>query len=338
METDPSSSSRLGRGLSSMVNEVSTIKAGSTANSGGYLRIPIAQIREVRTGRPSDQTLIESVKKIGVLQPVLVSRGENGYDLLAGSRRLHASREAGLSDVPALIIPPGRAGALDVFLEENLSRQELSETERMRLRDQWTRETGRDEDQARLRIPEIAAQHAGTSTTSGTSSSRIWMTATGVLSFVCAALILFNLKSKSTDNKSEVYPIAFVEHQADEPAVINSDWMNSFVFPGNIREINEGRLKLAFSSPIFEQGQISARGKLYLNQLAAVLLASDVSLHVNVIAQNSDQHAGQLQGAFALDHLVTEGVPPKQLLLRTAPADGNTSDLRVEVYPAKLDK
>jgi ParB-like chromosome segregation protein Spo0J len=85
------------------------------------------------------------VKKFGVLQPVLVAREPKPVTGCSpDARRAQAARDAGLADVPALIIPPDRAGELDVFLEENLNRADLSEFDRLRLRDQWMRETGRD--------------------------------------------------------------------------------------------------------------------------------------------------------------------------------------------------
>src|SRR5689334_1614221 len=72
-------------------------------------------------------TLKESIRERGILQPLLVMRGENGnYILVAGQRRLAAARELGLVRVPVMMLNEIRPDYLVDSLLENIQREELS--------------------------------------------------------------------------------------------------------------------------------------------------------------------------------------------------------------------
>lgn len=72
-------------------------------------------------------TLRESIRERGILQPLLVMRGEEGhYVLIAGQRRLAAARELGLVRVPVMIMNEARPDYLVDSLLENIQREELS--------------------------------------------------------------------------------------------------------------------------------------------------------------------------------------------------------------------
>lgn len=70
--------------------------------------------------------LADSIKQNGLLQPVSVRKSENGYELIAGERRLRASKMAGLNSVPALVYEISREAAAVYTLIENLQREDLS--------------------------------------------------------------------------------------------------------------------------------------------------------------------------------------------------------------------
>ena len=71
--------------------------------------------------------LAESIRKRGVLQPVIVRpEPEGGYTLIAGERRLRASRRAGMNQIPAIM---SEDDLLEVALEENVQREDLSPLE-----------------------------------------------------------------------------------------------------------------------------------------------------------------------------------------------------------------
>lgn len=81
------------------------------------------------------QALANSIKDYGVLQPLLVSRiekksGQVEYQLVAGERRLLASRMIGLSQVPVIIREPTEREKLEVSLVENVQRADLNSMEK----------------------------------------------------------------------------------------------------------------------------------------------------------------------------------------------------------------
>jgi ParB family chromosome partitioning protein len=79
------------------------------------------------------QELAESIKKQGVVQPVLVRRNvQGGYELIAGERRWRAAQLAGLNTIPAIIKEVSDAETLQLALIENLQRQDLNPLEAAR--------------------------------------------------------------------------------------------------------------------------------------------------------------------------------------------------------------
>jgi len=86
--------------------------------------------------------LAESISEHGVLQPIIVIPYKNGgYQIVAGERRFHASKLAGLTKIPALVRTLSDQHRLEVSLIENLQRQDLNVVETatayLKLRDQF---------------------------------------------------------------------------------------------------------------------------------------------------------------------------------------------------------
>lgn len=75
------------------------------------------------------QSLADSIKEKGVLQPLLVRRSGSEYELIAGERRWRASKIAGLTEVPVIVKDFSDKEALEVALVENLLRENLSAIE-----------------------------------------------------------------------------------------------------------------------------------------------------------------------------------------------------------------
>lgn len=75
------------------------------------------------------EMLTESIRSVGVLQPIVVRRDGFEYLLVAGERRWRAAQEAGLLEIPALIRETDDAGSLTEALIENLQREDLSPLE-----------------------------------------------------------------------------------------------------------------------------------------------------------------------------------------------------------------
>jgi ParB family chromosome partitioning protein len=87
------------------------------------------------------QELAESVREHGVLQPIIVTKDGNGYQIVAGERRFRAATIVGLKTIPALIRTMTNQHKLEVSLIENLQRRDLNAIETatayLKLRDQF---------------------------------------------------------------------------------------------------------------------------------------------------------------------------------------------------------
>lgn len=92
--------------------------------------IIISQTQPRRYFAPSAmQMLVESVKKDGVLQPILVRPVGDKYELVAGERRYRAAKEAGLTDIPVVVREMSDSEAVRFALMENLQREDLNPVE-----------------------------------------------------------------------------------------------------------------------------------------------------------------------------------------------------------------
>jgi ParB family chromosome partitioning protein len=103
--------------------------------SGKLLDIPIRAIRpnpfqpRKEMGEREILELAESIREFGVLQPVLVKRVEDGYELIAGERRFRAATKAGLPVIPAIVIETEPLNQQIIALVENIQRKNLSSIE-----------------------------------------------------------------------------------------------------------------------------------------------------------------------------------------------------------------
>ena len=77
------------------------------------------------------ELLIESIKEHGILSPIIVRPLENDeYEIISGHRRLFASKRAGLTEVPALIVEMDRDNAAIALVDSNLHRDNISPSEK----------------------------------------------------------------------------------------------------------------------------------------------------------------------------------------------------------------
>lgn len=75
------------------------------------------------------QQLVASVKKSGIIQPIVVRKTEKGYEIIAGERRWRAAQSAGLLDVPIIIREAEDMEVAELSLIENIQREELNAIE-----------------------------------------------------------------------------------------------------------------------------------------------------------------------------------------------------------------
>ena len=122
--------SGLGRGLGAL------IPTAPTGESGSVLRdIPLSQIKPNQHQPRSyfDEealsSLVDSIKGVGVIQPVLVRQVDDGFELIAGERRCRAARRAGLQTIPAVVQTADDVASLERALVENLHREDLNALE-----------------------------------------------------------------------------------------------------------------------------------------------------------------------------------------------------------------
>lgn len=123
----------LGRGLGALIPPGA---AEHRAPSGtGYREIPVASIRP-NPFQPRDAfdeqalgALADSIREVGLLQPVLVRPAGDGFELIAGERRWRAAQRVGLQSIPALVRETDDNTALEQALVENLQRDDLNPLE-----------------------------------------------------------------------------------------------------------------------------------------------------------------------------------------------------------------
>ena len=118
---------------------MSLLRRKGLFESTKVLFLPIAAISpnpdQPRTcfSREGLEELAASIQELGVLQPLSVRRSKNGgYELISGERRLRASRMAGLTEVPAVIIEADDRKVMELGLIENLQREDLNPAEEAR--------------------------------------------------------------------------------------------------------------------------------------------------------------------------------------------------------------
>ena len=120
------------KGLSALFNTQGIKKQDAEATK--TLRISELEPRKDQPRRNFDENalnqLAQSIKSNGVLQPILVTKQPNGfYSIVAGERRYRASKIAGLTEVPVIIIEGDEKKIAEIALIENLQREDLNPIE-----------------------------------------------------------------------------------------------------------------------------------------------------------------------------------------------------------------
>ncbi|MFN0091016.1 MAG: ParB/RepB/Spo0J family partition protein [Acidimicrobiales bacterium] len=145
----------LGRGLGALIPSELSAPDGEAA----FREIPVSQITANRLQpreRFDEQALLalsDSVRELGVLQPILVrQRDDGGYELIAGERRWRAAQRAGLASVPAIIRRADDTASLEQALVENLHRQDLNPLEEASAYRQLIEDFGMSQEEVARRV------------------------------------------------------------------------------------------------------------------------------------------------------------------------------------------
>ncbi len=139
-------SNGLGRGLSSLipqkVNKAGTTQSGealvhviSEEDKNKVLQIEVEKIKvnPMQPRKNFSETelneLVDSIKKYGIIQPLIVTEKNGDFELIAGERRLRASKILGLEKIPVIIRDASSQQKLEVALIENVQRENLNAIE-----------------------------------------------------------------------------------------------------------------------------------------------------------------------------------------------------------------
>ncbi len=124
--------SGLGKGLSSLIPPGEAVEE---QDHPFYVEVPTEQVvpnpyqPRVHFDEETLGELAASIAELGVLQPILVRRVDDRYQLIAGERRWRAARRAGLATVPAVVRTSDDVSAVEQALVENLHRADLTPLE-----------------------------------------------------------------------------------------------------------------------------------------------------------------------------------------------------------------
>ena len=121
----------LGRGLSALIPGAPEAGEGFA----GLLEVPVNAVspnpKQPRTHWDEEEiaSLAASIREVGILQPIVVRKSGERYELVAGERRLRAAKVAGLATVPVVLRDTGDADLLREALIENIHREDLGPIE-----------------------------------------------------------------------------------------------------------------------------------------------------------------------------------------------------------------
>jgi ParB family transcriptional regulator, chromosome partitioning protein len=151
----------LGRGLASLI-------PGRTPGIDAPAEIPLDRIvgnpyqpRRAVDG-PKLEALAASIAEHGVIQPILVTETLEGYQLVAGERRVRAARMAGLTRIPAVVRQLAELHQLELALVENVQRSDLNPIEEAHAYRQLIDDFGFSQDQVAAKVGRARSTVANT--------------------------------------------------------------------------------------------------------------------------------------------------------------------------------
>ena len=144
----------LGRGLNALLPDIEHLESVSKE----YFQCDIELIRpnryqpRLRFSEDELEGMARSIKEQGIIQPLLVRKDENGYELVTGERRLRAAKKAGLDQVPVIVKTITDTDLLEMSIVENIQREDLNPMEEAEAYYQLIAKFDLTQDQAAARI------------------------------------------------------------------------------------------------------------------------------------------------------------------------------------------
>ncbi|RME37001.1 MAG: ParB/RepB/Spo0J family partition protein [Deltaproteobacteria bacterium] len=125
----------LGKGIGALISSAATSSTSDKAGSSKYFLCPIEDLKP--HGKQPRKTfddakmaeLVASIREKGVIQPLVVRKLDDSYQIIAGERRWRAAQKAGLKEVPVVIQDVSEDWALEMALIENIQREDLNPIE-----------------------------------------------------------------------------------------------------------------------------------------------------------------------------------------------------------------
>ena len=120
----------LGRGLSSLIGDIKSTSTNNKLLISDIVRSKLQPRKNFDKGYLEDLT--NSIKERGVVQPIIVRKSKNysgKYEIIAGERRWLASQNAGLNEIPSIIIEADDLKSLEFAIVENVQRHDLNPIE-----------------------------------------------------------------------------------------------------------------------------------------------------------------------------------------------------------------
>lgn len=127
--------SGLGKGLSAILSDKYDSQALEFADNSQVIELRIVDVEPNKDQPRKDfdkeklDELADSISKHGVIQPIIVTKKDDVYQIVAGERRWRASKQAGLKKIPAIIRNYDEVKIMEVALIENLQREDLNPVE-----------------------------------------------------------------------------------------------------------------------------------------------------------------------------------------------------------------
>ncbi|MBB5183871.1 ParB/RepB/Spo0J family partition protein [Catenisphaera adipataccumulans] len=158
---DAKDNSRLGRGLNSIFGQdvsrmLEDIQNGEDQRE--QLQIPVDEIRPNpyqprKVFEPEAlKELSESIRQHGVFTPILVKKSIQGYELVTGERRLRASKQAGKTYIPAIVVDFDDQQMMEIALLENIQREDLNIIEEAKAYEQLIKRLNYTQEQLARRV------------------------------------------------------------------------------------------------------------------------------------------------------------------------------------------
>lgn len=128
----------LGRGLNALINTGTDAESKENAKENNEYKEVFVNISLVEPNRNQPRKefdkdalseLANSIKQYGILQPIIVQKNKDMYEIIAGERRWRAAKEAGLTEVPVIIRDYDKQKIMEISIIENIQRENLNPIE-----------------------------------------------------------------------------------------------------------------------------------------------------------------------------------------------------------------